>query len=406
MKTIVDLLLSNGFPTIALWGREFIQIYNDGYRDLMETKHPAGLGQPTRECWPEVWHIKAPIYDRVWAGETVKLNDALCPIIRSGVLQEAWFTLSFSPLRDAEGYVAGILVVLFETTTQHLIEERRRRAEAYLLESEARHRLLIESWAQAVWETDANGVVIADSPSWRAYTGQTLEEWLGYGWLDAIHSDDQAYAEQQWREAVAARRLLNAEFRLRSPNGRWRWTNVRAAPVLDAAGQVEKWVGMNIDIDDRKRSEAELLGLQHEVAQARIREGEERLRQFGEASQDVLWIRDTETMQWQYLTPAFETIYGLDRATALSGDHMTSWVELIVPEDRERAVESLQRVRAGERVTFEYRVRRPSDGSIRWLRDTDFPMRDAAGAVCWIGSVGRDITEEKETAEHMSVLVA
>src|SRR5690242_10602768 len=141
-----------------------------------------------------------------------------------------------------------------------------------LRESEARLRLLTESFAQASWETDAGGVVIADSPSWRAYTGQTLHEWLGYGWLDAIHPDDRAYAERQWREAVAARKVVNAEFRLRAPDGGWRWTNVRAAAVLDEAGRIEKWVGINIDIDARKRAEAAL------------RESEERLHVLFAAS--------------------------------------------------------------------------------------------------------------------------
>jgi PAS domain S-box-containing protein len=109
-----------------------------------------------------------------------------------------------------------------------------------------------------VWETDGNGVVITDSPSWRAYTGQTLDEWLGYGWLNAIHPGDRSYAELQWREAITARGLVNAEFRLRSPDRAWRWTNIRAAPVIDADGAIEKWVGINIDIDDRKRAEAAL----------------------------------------------------------------------------------------------------------------------------------------------------
>lgn len=122
-----------------------------------------------------------------------------------------------------------------------------------LRESEARQRLL-----QASWETDALGVVTADSQSWRAYTGQTLDEWLGYGWLDAIHPDDRAYAGQQWRKAVAAHEIVDAEFRLRAPDGGWRWTNVRAAPVLDAEGQIEKWVGLNIDIDARKQAETAL----------------------------------------------------------------------------------------------------------------------------------------------------
>jgi PAS domain S-box-containing protein len=124
-----------------------------------------------------------------------------------------------------------------------------------LRESETRHRMLIESWSQAVWETDAAGVVVADSPSWRAYTGQTLEEWLGYGWLDAIHPDDRAYAERQWRGAVAAGRVVDAEFRIRAPEGGWRWTNLRAAPTLDNRGEIVKWTVMNIDIDARKRAE-------------------------------------------------------------------------------------------------------------------------------------------------------
>lgn len=130
--------------------------------------------------------------------------------------------------------------------------------EARLAQAEARYRLLIGTWAQAEWETDANGVVVTDSPSWRAYTGQTLDEWLGYGWLDAIHPDDRAYAERQWREATAARRVVDAEFRLRSSGGGWLWTNVRAIPLFNANGNLEKWVGLNIDIDDRKRAEAAL----------------------------------------------------------------------------------------------------------------------------------------------------
>ena len=75
-------------------------------------------------------------------------------------------------------------------------------------------------------------------------------------------------------------------------------------------------------------------------AQQRTRESEERLRQFEEASQDVLWIRDVERLQRQYLTPAFETIYGLSREEALASNNYHSWVDLIVAEDRERATDS------------------------------------------------------------------
>ena len=65
LRTTVRTVLAHPFATVVLWGPQLVQIYNDGYRELMGVKHPAGLGQPTRQCWPEVWHINAPIYKRV-----------------------------------------------------------------------------------------------------------------------------------------------------------------------------------------------------------------------------------------------------------------------------------------------------------------------------------------------------
>jgi PAS domain-containing protein len=126
LRTAAVLVVAAGFPQVLLWGPELVQLYNDGYRALMGAKHPNGLGQPTRACWPEVWHLNAPVYARVWAGETVMLEDALFPITRSGVLEDAWFTLGYSPVWDVTGdathasdaTVVGVLVTLIETTAQ------------------------------------------------------------------------------------------------------------------------------------------------------------------------------------------------------------------------------------------------------------------------------------------------
>ncbi len=52
--------------------------------EILADKHPGGLGQPTRECWPEVWHINGPIYQRVWQGETITYEDKLYPLARRG----------------------------------------------------------------------------------------------------------------------------------------------------------------------------------------------------------------------------------------------------------------------------------------------------------------------------------
>ena len=116
LRTNVDLILACKFPMVVLWGEELIQIYNDGYCDLMGKKHPRGLGQLTRDCWPEVWHINKPIYKRVLQGETLTFEDSLYPITRHGYLEDAYFTLCYSPLSDESGLIQGILVTIFETT--------------------------------------------------------------------------------------------------------------------------------------------------------------------------------------------------------------------------------------------------------------------------------------------------
>lgn len=201
-------------------------------------------------------------------------------------------------------------------------------------------------------------------------------------------------------EAISSRSLFDLEHRTLGPDGTLGWTHSRAVPILSDEGKIKEWLGSSTDVTAMKEE-----AIARARAEEALRESEGRLSQFGEASQDVLWIRDARTFQWLYLTPAFEVIYGLDRTTAFSGDNMIGWMERILPEDRDRALACLERVRAGERVTFEYRIRKGSDGEIRWLRDTDFPMRDAAGTVCWIGGIGRDMTEEKRTAEHMTLLV-
>jgi len=251
LRTLVDLILALPAPASILWGRTGIRIFNDAYLGI--DPRATQLGRPL-DTTPVGGPAGATMdaFEAAFHGRATQFADIAFPRHDAGVCIDApAFDITFSPIRLEDGEVGGVLQLLVDVTD-------RRRAQKSLSESETRHRLLIDTGAQAVWETDAAGLVVEDSPSWRSYTGQTLEEWVGYGWLDAIHPDDRAHAERQWRQATAACGRVDAEFRLRAPDGGWRWTNVRAAPVFDASGRVEKWVAMNIDIDARKHAQAAL----------------------------------------------------------------------------------------------------------------------------------------------------
>ena len=127
-----------------------------------------------------------------------------------------------------------------------------------LRESEELFQSLVRASAQIVWIANTDGVADSDSPSWREYTGQTLDQWLGFGWLDAIHPDDRELTQKVWTEAVAKDRPLVMEYRLRNRHGEYRWFQVRTAPQRRPDGTVNRWVGMNIDIHDQKQSRLEL----------------------------------------------------------------------------------------------------------------------------------------------------
>jgi PAS domain S-box-containing protein len=192
----------------------------------------------------------------------------------------------------------------------------------------ADYQRLLGLVAQAVWETDANGYVVVDSPSWRAYTGQSLEAWLGEGWIGAIHPDDQAYALAQWQEAVQKRQTVHAEFRLQSPDGGWRWTNVKAMPVLQPDGSIQRWLGINIDIHDKKQAQAALGQQQQYYAReletdlqertAQLQANQQLLQATLDASQDLIQVfqavRDQQgaiiDFSWRLNNRAAERHYG------------------------------------------------------------------------------------------------
>jgi signal transduction histidine kinase/CheY-like chemotaxis protein len=127
LRTSVSICLSSRMPVLVWWGRDLVMLYNDAYRELIGAKHPAALGQPGRECWPEIWHVIGPMLDAVLSrGESTFSEDLMLPLERKGFPEECYFTFSYSPIRDEAGGVGGVFCSVVETTAQVLAARRTR----------------------------------------------------------------------------------------------------------------------------------------------------------------------------------------------------------------------------------------------------------------------------------------
>ena len=105
------------------------------------------------------------------------------------------------------------------------------------------------------------GTISSTQPSggWAQFTGQTLEEYQGYGWLRAVHPDDAQPTIEAWNTAVVEKRLFEFEHRIRRHDGTWRSCSIRAVPIYGERGEIREWVGVHNDITERKRFSAALI---------------------------------------------------------------------------------------------------------------------------------------------------
>jgi len=120
---------------------------------------------------------------------------------------------------------------------------------------ERRYRTLVEATGQVVWSTRPAGDMVEDSPSWRAFTGQSARELLGRGFLDAVHPEDRERAVRAWQDALSDKSPYDAEFRLRRADGSYAEVLSRGVPVLDDDGTVLEWLGTCIDLTEHKRAD-------------------------------------------------------------------------------------------------------------------------------------------------------
>ena len=152
------------------------------------------------------------------------------------------------PTFDSDGAVDGFIEITEDITERKNMEEALRR-------NEARYRSSIELTGQLAWTTDSNGEVVEDIPLWRKFTGLSYEETKGSGWTKALHPEDAEHTRQVWGKAVKDKKAYEVEFRLRRFDGVYRDFLTRGIPVFKEDGSIREWVGVNIDITERKKAE-------------------------------------------------------------------------------------------------------------------------------------------------------
>jgi len=253
----------------------------------------------------------------------------------------------------------------------------RKQAEEAIKQSEERYRSLILATSQIVWITDPEGRC-EDTPSMRAYTGQTEAEVIGYGWLDTIHPDDREGTVQVWMEAVQTKSLYEMEYRLRSADGNYRYFQARAVPILNEDGSIREWVGTSIDIHDRKQAEDA------------IKQSEERYRSLIAATSQMVWTADAEGRAPDL--PSWRAYTGQTEAQ-MAG---LGWLDPIHPDDRERTNQVwIEAVQTNSLFEIEYQIRR-ADGNYRYFQARGVPLLNEDGSIReWIGTC-TDIHDRKQ----------
>ena len=262
-------------------------------------------------------------------------------------------------------------------------------AQLLLHESEERFRQLAEHLEDVVWIADRELTrVLYINPAYEKIFGRSSQSlytnWPS--WLDAVHPDDRDLVNQALEQQRRGK-YVPLEYRIIRPDGSIRWILRRAFPIRNQNGDIYRVAGLSQDITDRKRVQDEL------------RKGEEELRLFNLATNDMFW-------NWDFCTGRVVRSTGFKRVFGYAESEIDPpigwWEDRLHPEDRQRVSDTFQAaVQGGEKsCTYEYRFRR-RDGSYATIFDRAYIVRDELGNAIRAIVAMTDISERKEAEEAL-----
>jgi formate hydrogenlyase transcriptional activator len=245
-------------------------------------------------------------------------------------------------------------------------------------------RLLIDSAPALIHTSLPDGYLDFFNQGWLAYVGTSLEDLLGWRWTEYIHPEDVEGIVQKWRASLASGEPFLHETRVRRADGEYRWMLHHKVAVRDEHGNIVKWHGSSIDIEDRKRAEEAL-----QQSQVYLAEGQ-RLAHTGS------WAFNAAG--FEYWSPELLRIYGLDPSG--KPPSVEEYLALVHPEDRAFMKQGIAKM-LDDHLAFDFTkriVRR--DGEIRHVRCVGVPVTQGGIFQGFFGT-GMDVTGQEQLTQEL-----
>lgn len=279
---------------------------------------------------------------------------------------------------DESAYGERDLEFLSSVGDQIALAIERKNADENLRESEERYKGLIDSAFDGV-VIHQNTIIMSANRAYEEIFGYETDELIGLSVLKLVLPKQQEFV----RDGIARNDPLFETVGVKK-DGTHINIEISATTCL-YHGEKARLAAVR-DISDRKQ------------AQESLQQSEQRFRQLAENINEVFWIVDPNKNEVQYVSPAFEEIWGLTTETLYK--HPSSYLKAIHPEDQKNIQKAQERHRQGALTDDEYRIVRP-DGSIRWIHDRAFPIRDEHGSVTRIVGIAENITDRKRAQDEL-----
>lgn len=383
-------LIINSLPVLVWSARP------DGSADFINQSWRDYAGEPADKIleWGflDLYHPDdVPGMLEIWARDLAHSEQtALKGRIRGADGDYRWFYFAGRKLTDANGVVRWFGCNVDIEDLQRA-EDALRASEAALRQSERALSLTISTIPAMVWSTKPDGMLDSWNQPFLDFAGVAFEEIEGDGFYRLFHPEDVERLRSIWNEVVGSKRPKEAEGRMRGRDGEYRWFTFRQSPLLDNDGNVLKWYGIVVDIEDRKLAEEAL-----RASEAALRGNERRLEHIINAVPGLVWSANADGAI-TFLSQQYLDYIGQSAASALAG----GWMDAIHPEDAEELLGAwTQALAQGRASEHEARLRR-ADGSYRWMLFRASPSYDETGQVVeWFG-VNIDVEDRKDARDAL-----